>query len=230
MTYESETLRLYYVKEYFHVCINQIDNALWSEGVLPKILEKNKYYSTLIISKEHSKPSKEFNYDNYHYHILLRRISPVQTMKDNFAKHLKNFIFDNHKMNIVKNYDHFKKLLPYILKEKNILYYREDESFLSQSLIPEYKPPSSASSNRSKAKELMIKDISSILDARKEKGKKIKYHEIIKLMIQWYLDNTPEHKAWSISNLQNLADRFMIRYTEDGLNKYIGNMRNIWDD
>jgi len=228
MDYDTETKRLYEPKYYFQVVINQIDYDLWLKGEIPQqILDKNKYYDVKIVSKEHSPPSPNKTYDNYHYHVLLTRDAPTQTMKDNFARGLKNFKFDNHKFNVVRNYDHFKQILSYILKDNNILYYKE-EDFISKSLIPEYKERKASKSGNKKEK--MIEHINSILEERKQNGKKIRYNDIIKNMVQWYMDNTPDHKAWSMSNLSNLADRMMIKYTENGLNKYIGNMRNIWDD
>lgn len=150
-------------------------------------------------------------------------------MKDNFGKALKNFTFDNHKFNVVRNYNHFKTILPYLLKDNNILYYKE-EDFISKSLIPEYDKEPRASERKEKQKELMIEHVCSILEERKQKGKKIKYIGIIESMIKWYMENTPDYKAWSLTNLTNLADRLMIKYTENGLNKYIGNIRNNWDE
>lgn len=228
MDYESETYRIYETKYYFQVVINQIEYELWQKGTIPEpLLKDNKYYDVKMVSKEHSPPSPNKTYDNYHYHILLTRKSPVQTMKDNFGKALKNFTFNNHKFNVVRNYDHFKQIIPYILKDNNLLYYKE-EDFISKSLVPDYKEPSA--SKKGNRKELMIEHVCSILEDRKQKGKKIKYIGIIESMIKWYMDNTPDHKAWSISNLTNLADRLMIKYTENGLNKYIGNIRNNWDE
>ena len=96
------------------------------------------------------------------------QVSGNLSYDDKAIASLKNFTFNNHKFNVVRNYDHFKQIIPYILKDNNLLYYKE-EDFISKSLVPDYKEPSA--SKKGNRKELMIEHVCSILEDRKQKGK-----------------------------------------------------------